>query len=169
MFPQLRQGVFHWYFKRKAELCLLFCFTGGETYVQTREAIWLSHPPGQWLPTPSRPHYSLIFAISRCYSIKTLGCNTTIFTQPDSGWGSKNKCNKCGMGTATPNWRPFLSYPPRHSWCRDLHLPLCSALPRVLLCISFPQPDCEFCCFPHAICAALPSLALIVAHTMVNE
>lgn len=43
-----------------------------------------------------------------------------------SGWGSKNKCNKCGMGTAAPNWRLFLSYPPKHSWCRDLHLPLCS-------------------------------------------
>lgn len=37
-----RQGGCHWYFKRKADLCLLF--TDGETNVQAGEVIWLSHP-----------------------------------------------------------------------------------------------------------------------------
>jgi len=85
VFALLRQDVCHGY--SKAELCLLFHSTGGEANVQSGEAIWLSHALGQWLPAPGRPCYSLIFTVRRCYSVKTLGCKATIFTQPDSsGW-----------------------------------------------------------------------------------
>lgn len=85
------------------------------------------------------------------------------------GWGPKSECNKCALGAAAPHWRPFLSCPPRHDRGRDPHLPPCSALPRVLLRSSFPRPDCVFRCFPHAICTALSSLALIVAHALVTS